>query len=80
MRSLLPVIDWTTEIQQLLRERILVIDGAMSTMIQRHNLKEADPTPCQKPSSAKQQRCEIFAALLFPQSKVRTFDLALAQS
>lgn len=29
-------------IQQLLNERILVIDGAMGTMIQRHKLQEAD--------------------------------------
>ena len=29
-------------IQQLLSERILVIDGAMGTMIQRHSLEEAD--------------------------------------
>jgi 5-methyltetrahydrofolate--homocysteine methyltransferase len=29
-------------IQQLLEERILVIDGAMGTMIQRHKLQEAD--------------------------------------
>ncbi len=30
------------DIRQLLNERILVIDGAMGTMIQRHNLEEAD--------------------------------------
>lgn len=29
-------------IQQLLKERILIIDGAMGTMIQRHKLSEAD--------------------------------------
>ena len=29
-------------IQQCLQERILIIDGAMGTMIQRHNLTEAD--------------------------------------
>ncbi len=29
-------------IQQLLQERILIIDGAMGTMIQRHKLEEAD--------------------------------------
>ncbi len=29
-------------IQQLLEERILIIDGAMGTMIQRHKLQEAD--------------------------------------
>ena len=29
-------------IKQLLKERILVLDGAMGTMIQRYNLNEAD--------------------------------------
>ena len=29
-------------IQDCLKERILVIDGAMGTMIQRHKLEEAD--------------------------------------
>ena len=29
-------------IQQCLQERILIIDGAMGTMIQRHKLTEAD--------------------------------------
>src|ERR1700730_6594100 len=29
-------------IQDCLKERILIIDGAMATMIQRHKLKEAD--------------------------------------
>ena len=29
-------------IQQLLEDRILIIDGAMGTMIQRHQLQEAD--------------------------------------
>jgi 5-methyltetrahydrofolate--homocysteine methyltransferase len=29
-------------IQELLKEKILIIDGAMGTMIQRHNLTEAD--------------------------------------
>ena len=29
-------------LEQALRERILVIDGAMGTMIQRHELQEAD--------------------------------------
>ena len=29
-------------IQQSLKERILIIDGAMGTMIQRHKLEEAD--------------------------------------
>ena len=29
-------------LQQALQERILVIDGAMGTMIQRHKLTEAD--------------------------------------
>ena len=31
-----------TELTALLKQRILVIDGAMGTMIQRHNLTEAD--------------------------------------
>jgi len=31
-----------TDISQLLQERILIIDGAMGTMIQNHNLEEAD--------------------------------------
>src|SRR5580700_7123189 len=30
------------DIRELLKERILVIDGAMGTMIQRHNFQEAD--------------------------------------
>ncbi len=30
------------DIRELLKERILVLDGAMGTMIQRHNLKEED--------------------------------------
>jgi len=29
-------------LREILRERILVIDGAMGTMIQRHNLTEKD--------------------------------------
>ena len=29
-------------IQEVLKERILIIDGAMGTMIQRHKLEEAD--------------------------------------
>lgn len=32
----------TTSIQELIKERILVLDGAMGTMIQRYNLSEAD--------------------------------------
>ncbi len=34
--------DTATTLQQLLRERILVLDGAMGTMVQRHGLTEAD--------------------------------------
>ena len=34
--------DKTASIQDCLRERILVIDGAMGTMIQRHKLEEKD--------------------------------------
>ena len=30
------------DIRSLLKERILIIDGAMGTMIQRHKLQEAD--------------------------------------
>ena len=29
-------------IEQILKERILVLDGAMGTMIQRHKLEEED--------------------------------------
>ena len=32
----------TTELQTLLKSRILILDGAMGTMIQRHKLEEAD--------------------------------------
>lgn len=32
----------TTQIQEILKERILVLDGAMGTMIQRYKLEEAD--------------------------------------
>jgi len=31
-----------TTLDRLLKERILVLDGAMGTMIQRHKLSEAD--------------------------------------
>ncbi|OOZ37868.1 methionine synthase [Solemya velesiana gill symbiont] len=34
--------DRTDELKALLDERILILDGAMGTMIQRHGLKEAD--------------------------------------
>ena len=34
--------DRTTELRQLLAERILILDGAMGTMIQRYKLGEAD--------------------------------------
>jgi len=34
--------DRTTELTALLQERILILDGAMGTMIQRHGLTEAD--------------------------------------
>ena len=34
--------DRTTEIQALLRDRILILDGGMGTMIQQHKLGEAD--------------------------------------
>jgi 5-methyltetrahydrofolate--homocysteine methyltransferase len=32
----------TKELERLLRERIVILDGAMGTMIQRHRLQEAD--------------------------------------
>ena len=35
-------VDRRAELEQLLSERILVLDGAMGTMIQGHNLLEAD--------------------------------------
>ncbi|MDR3300439.1 MAG: methionine synthase [Candidatus Accumulibacter sp.] len=34
--------DRTTELTSLLQQRILILDGAMGTMIQRHKLREAD--------------------------------------
>jgi 5-methyltetrahydrofolate--homocysteine methyltransferase len=34
--------DKTAQILELLQERILILDGAMGTMIQRHKLEEAD--------------------------------------
>ena len=34
--------DRTAELKTLLERRILILDGAMGTMIQRHGLKEAD--------------------------------------
>ena len=34
--------DRTSELQSLLQQRLLVLDGAMGTMIQRHGLQEAD--------------------------------------
>jgi 5-methyltetrahydrofolate--homocysteine methyltransferase len=34
--------DSTSELLQLLAQRILILDGAMGTMIQRHRLQEAD--------------------------------------
>ncbi|MCL2877013.1 MAG: homocysteine S-methyltransferase family protein, partial [Betaproteobacteria bacterium] len=34
--------DRTNELRQLLTRRILVLDGAMGTMVQRHGLTEAD--------------------------------------
>ena len=32
----------TVELQQLLRDRILILDGAMGTMVQAHRLQESD--------------------------------------
>ena len=34
--------DATEQLTEILRERILVLDGAMGTMIQRHQLTEED--------------------------------------
>jgi 5-methyltetrahydrofolate--homocysteine methyltransferase len=34
--------DRTPELQSLLTHRILILDGAMGTMIQQHKLVEAD--------------------------------------
>ena len=34
--------DCTTQLEALMKERILILDGAMGTMIQRHKLEEAD--------------------------------------
>lgn len=34
--------DRTAELKALLEQRILILDGAMGTMIQRHKLQEAD--------------------------------------
>ncbi len=34
--------DRTPELRRLLQQRILILDGAMGTMIQRHRLGEAD--------------------------------------
>lgn len=47
--------DRTEELRRLMDERILVIDGAMGTMIQAHKLEEAD------------YRGELFADHAFPQ-------------
>ena len=34
--------DQTQQLQQLLEQRIFILDGAMGTMIQKHKLEEAD--------------------------------------
>ena len=34
--------DRTSELSALLARRLLILDGAMGTMIQRHGLQEAD--------------------------------------
>ena len=34
--------DRTAELRELLARRILILDGAMGTMVQRHGLVEAD--------------------------------------
>ncbi len=38
----MPQPDRTAELQALLAQRILILDGAMGTMIQRHGLEDAD--------------------------------------
>ena len=37
-----PVYTRAAELPRILKERIVVLDGAMGTMIQRHRLSEAD--------------------------------------
>ena len=34
--------DRSSELRELLAQRILILDGAMGTMVQRHGLVEAD--------------------------------------
>ncbi len=38
----LRIMSYTNTLQQQLKQRILILDGAMGTMIQRHKLEEAD--------------------------------------
>ena len=40
--TLLPISATETKLRELLRQRILILDGAMGTMIQRYKLTEAD--------------------------------------
>ncbi len=40
--SVAPIVDRTAELKALLNQRILMLDGGMGTMIQRHDLQEAD--------------------------------------
>ncbi|MBT7307654.1 MAG: hypothetical protein HN842_05510, partial [Gammaproteobacteria bacterium] len=35
-------VDRTEELKKWMSQRILILDGAMGTMIQRHQLEEAD--------------------------------------
>jgi len=41
-KSLIAMADRTAELLALAQKRILILDGAMGTMIQRHGLAEAD--------------------------------------
>ena len=42
------------DIQEILKERILVLDGAMGTMIQRHKLEEEDTAVYNMPNCLEQ--------------------------
>ncbi len=45
--------DRTTELRELLAQRLLILDGAMGTMVQRHGLVEADYRGTKFANSAK---------------------------
>jgi 5-methyltetrahydrofolate--homocysteine methyltransferase len=48
--------DRTPELQSLLTHRILILDGAMGTMIQQHKLGEADYRGRASPSTRRTSR------------------------